>query len=69
MLYNKGNPCLYKSILCQEGVCTGCMIFLEHCADADHENRGQNNSLYTKSKTPITRNVKIRKSELVALRK
>ena len=27
--YNKGRPCLYKAILCQEGHCSGCYIYLE----------------------------------------
>lgn len=27
--YNKGKPCLYKAILCQEGYCSGCYIYRE----------------------------------------
>lgn len=27
--YNKGYPCVYKPILCQEGYCSGCAIHLE----------------------------------------
>ena len=27
--YHKGYPCVYKAILCQEGYCSGCAIYLE----------------------------------------
>lgn len=27
--YHKGSPCVYKAILCQEGYCSDCGIYLE----------------------------------------
>ena len=27
--YHKGYPCVYKAILCQEGYCSNCAIYLE----------------------------------------
>ncbi len=30
--YHKGDPCVYKPILCQEGYCSGCAIHLEKSA-------------------------------------
>lgn len=27
--YHKGESCLFSSVLCQEGYCSGCMIYLE----------------------------------------
>jgi hypothetical protein len=27
--YHKGESCLFNSVLCQEGYCSGCMIYLE----------------------------------------
>ncbi len=29
MEYHKGYPCVYKAILCQEGYCSDCAIYLE----------------------------------------
>ena len=29
MDYHKGYPCVYKAILCQEGYCSDCGIYLE----------------------------------------
>ena len=29
MNYHKGYPCVYKAILCQEGYCSDCAIYLE----------------------------------------
>ena len=33
--YHKGNLCLYKSIICQEGYCSGCFIYLEKSQQRD----------------------------------
>ena len=27
---NKGLPCMYKPIICQEGYCSACQIYLNH---------------------------------------
>ena len=27
--YHKGYPCVYETILCQEGYCSNCVIYLE----------------------------------------
>jgi hypothetical protein len=35
LLYNKGNPCVYSPLLCQEGVCSGCMILLKRYLSDD----------------------------------
>jgi hypothetical protein len=35
LLYNKGYPCVYDPLLCQEGVCSGCMILLKRYPSED----------------------------------
>ena len=31
--YHKGYPCVFKAILCQEGYCSDCAIYLEETQD------------------------------------
>ncbi len=38
MEYHKGYPCVYKAILCQEGYCSGCAIYLEKSRGWDWPN-------------------------------
>ena len=36
--YHKGYPCVYKAILCQEGYCSDCAIYLEKSQGLDWVN-------------------------------
>ena len=46
--YHKGYPCVYKAILCQEGYCSNCAIYLEKSQDWTNEKAGVKNQRKTK---------------------
>jgi len=39
--YHKDSLCLYKSVICQEGQCSGCAINQEHSAGIDDKHMPQ----------------------------
>lgn len=32
--YHRGERCLYKALVCQEGVCCGCQVYLDAVSSA-----------------------------------
>jgi hypothetical protein len=60
LVYNKGKPCLYGPLLCQEGVCSGCLILLDQSTNCDLDLKEQNIGKYGK--------LYIKEPELVATR-
>jgi hypothetical protein len=48
MDYHKGCPCVYKAILCQEGYCSDCAIYLERSQGWVNEETSVKNPRKTK---------------------
>jgi hypothetical protein len=48
--YHKGSFCIYSSIFCQEGYCSGCSVYLKMSAAAKFVNSRDENRLQKASK-------------------
>jgi hypothetical protein len=52
--YHKGSFCIYSSVFCQEGYCSGCSIYLKLSAAAKFVNSRDQNKLQKTSKLVLT---------------
>jgi hypothetical protein len=47
--YHKGRRCMHEVILCQEGYCSECIIYLNHASYKNPETKEQINSYQSKA--------------------